>query len=288
MELHTVHTGYFKLDGGAMFGVVPKTLWEKLNPPDANNKCTWAMRCLLVEIEDRKILIDSGIGDRQSDKFFSFYEPHGEPSLSSSLASLGLGPEDITDHVLTHLHFDHCGGSIIRDSAGELQPYFPNATYHVSRPQWNSAKNPNPREKASFLPENIEPMEKAAKLNLVPADEPEKTLFPGFKVRFYDGHTDGLMAPVLDYNGQTVVYTADLLPSRYHYKPPYVMAFDIRPLSTMEEKPSFLAEAEQNDYVLFFEHDPEVACARLSQGDKGIESSATFSLEALKTPADKG
>lgn len=283
MKLHTVHTGYFKLDGGAMFGVVPKTLWEKLNPPDANNKCTWAMRCLLVEIEDRKILIDSGIGDKQSDKFFSFYEPHGELSLSSSLASLGFRPEDITDHVLTHLHFDHCGGSIIRDTAGELQPYFPNATYHISRPQFESAMNPNPREKASFLPENIQPMENAAQLNLIDDDKPEKTLFPGFNVRFYYGHTDGMMIPVLDYGGQRVVYTADLLPSRYHYKPPYVMAFDIRPLDTMAEKPPFLEEAVEQDYILMLEHDPEVACVRLQKGEKGIESRESFALEALQS-----
>lgn len=266
-----------------MFGVVPKTIWQNLNPPDANNMCTWAMRCLLVEIEDRKILIDSGIGNKQSEKFFSFYEPHGQESLSKSLADLGLSPADITDHFLTHLHFDHCGGSIIKDpESGELKPYFPNATYHVSKAQWDSAMNPNFREKASFLPENIEPMEKAANLNLIAPDEDEKTLFPGFKIRFYNGHTDGMMIPFLDYQGQTVVYMADLLPSRYHYKPPYVMAFDIRPLNTMQEKPAFLKEAIEQNYVLFFEHDPEVACVRVQEGKKGPESQSTFKLQDLE------
>lgn len=284
MKLHTVHTGYFKLDGGAMFGVVPKTLWQQLNPPDQNNKCTWAMRCLLVEIEDRKILIDSGIGNKQSEKFFSFYEPHGEESLEKSLEAIGFKPEDITDHVLTHLHFDHCGGSIIQDEeTGDLRPYFPNATYHVSKPQWESAMKPNAREKASFIPENIEPMEKANQLNLIPADEFEKSLFPGFKVRFYNGHTDGMMIPFLDYNGETVVYTADLLPSRFHYKTPYVMAFDIRPLDTLEEKPTFLEEAIENNYVLFFEHDPGVACAHVQSGKKGPETQSTFTVEELAT-----
>lgn len=284
MKLHTVHTGYFKLDGGAMFGVVPKPLWQELNPPDSNNKCTWAMRCLLVEIEDRKILIDSGIGNKQSEKFFSFYEPHGEENLESSLKAIGFQPEDITDHVLTHLHFDHCGGSIVQNpETGDLRPYFPNATYHVSKPQWESAMKPNAREKASFLPENIEPMENANQLNLVPADEFEKSLFPGFKVRFYNGHTDAMMIPFLDYEGQTIVYTADLLPSRFHYKAPYVMAFDIRPLDTLEEKPNFLEEAIEKDYVLFFEHDPAVACARVQSGKKGPESRSTFTLEALES-----
>ena len=284
MKLHTIHTGYFKLDGGAMFGVVPKTLWQQLNPPDGNNKCTWAMRCLLVETGDRKILIDSGIGHKQSEKFFGFYEPHGSDGLTAALEAVGVTPEAITDHVLTHLHFDHCGGSIVKnEETGVLEPLFPNATYHVSKAQWESAMNPNPREKASFLPENIEPMEKAAALNLIPDDEHEKSLFPGFNVRFYYGHTDGMMVPFIDLGDQTLVYTADLLPSRFHYKPPYVMAFDIRPLYTMEEKPAFLQEAIEKDYTLFFEHDPSVACARVKQGKKGPESKQTFELDELKT-----
>lgn len=265
-----------------MFGVVPKTIWQQLNPPDDNNLCTWAMRCLLVEIGDRKILIDNGIGDKQSEKFFSLYQPHGEESLEKSLAHHGFKPEDITDNVLTHLHFDHCGGGIVSNEKGTAyQPYFPNATYHISRPQWDSASNPNPREKASFLPENFQPLENTGQLNIIEADEFEKNLFPGFSVRFYNGHTDGMMVPFLEYNGNKVVYMADLLPSRYHYKTPYVMAFDIRPLDSMEEKPAFLKEAVQNDYVLFFEHDPEVACATLQEGKKGPETQAAFSLEEL-------
>ncbi len=282
MKLYTIHAGYFKLDGGAMFGVVPKTIWQKLNPPDENNLCTWAMRCLLVEIEDRLILIDNGIGNKQGEKFFSLYEPHGEENLENSLAQHGFKPEDITDNVLTHLHFDHCGGGIVWNEAGtDYKPYFPNASYHVSRPQWESAMNPNPREKASFLPENIKPMEEAGQLNLIEADQREKTLFPGFSVRFYDGHTDGMMVPFLDYNNQTLVYMADLLPSRFHYKTPYVMAFDIRPLDTMEEKPAFLQEAIDNQYFLFFEHDPEVACATVQQGKKGPETKEAFALKDM-------
>lgn len=262
-----------------MFGVVPKTIWQNLNPPDENNKCTWAMRCLLVEIEDRKILIDNGIGNKQSDKFFSFYEPHGEQSLEKSLAEHGFKPEDITDNLLTHLHFDHCGGGIVwNDDQTGYKPYFPNATYHVSRPQWESAMNPNPREKASFLKENIVPMQEAGQLNIIEADQQEKEVFPGFSVRFYNGHTNGMMVPFLDYKGRKVVYMADLLPSRYHYKPPFVMAFDIRPLDTMEEKPSFMEEAINQNYTLFFEHDPEVECCRVKKGEKAPETAEVFSV----------
>lgn len=283
MNLYTIHAGYFKLDGGAMFGVVPKTIWQNLNPPDEKNLCTWAMRCLLVEIGDRKILIDSGIGNKQSEKFFSLYEPHGAENLEKSLAEHGLKPEDITDNVLTHLHFDHCGGSLVRNTDGaDYIPYFPNATYHISRPQWESALNPNPREKASFLPENFQPLEGTGQLNIIERDETEKNLFPGFSVRFYDGHTDGMMVPFIDYNGQKIVYMADLLPSRYHYKTPFVMAFDIRPLNTMEEKPGFLKEAIDNNYILFFEHDPDVACVTVQEGKKGPETRETFTLDELK------
>lgn len=262
-----------------MFGVVPKTIWQKLNPPDDKNLCTWAMRCLLVEIGDRKILIDSGIGDKQSEKFFKHYEPHGKENLEGSLAAHGFKPEDVTDHVLTHLHFDHCGGSIVwNKEKTDYQPYFPNATYHVSKPQWESAMNPNPREKASFLKENIEPMQYAKQLSLIEADQAEKELFPGFSVRFYDGHSAGMMVPMLDYNGRKLAYMADLLPSRFHYRTPFVMAFDIRPLNSMEEKPAFLKEAIENDYILYFEHDPEVACVTVQQGDKGPETREAFTL----------
>jgi len=237
------------------------------------------MRCLLVEIGDHKILIDNGIGDKQSEKFFSMYEPHGAETLENSLYEHGFRPEDITDNVLTHLHFDHCGGGIVwNEDKTDYKPYFPNATYHVSRPQWESAMAPNPREKASFLPENIKPIEDCGQLNLIEADETEKALFPGFSVRFFDGHTDGMMVPLLKYEGRTIAFMADLLPSRFHYKAPYVMAFDVRPLHSMEEKPAFLQEAADKGYVLFLEHDPEVACVTVQAGKKGPETKAAFTL----------
>ncbi len=284
MNLYTIHAGYFKLDGGAMFGVVPKTIWKNLNPPDENNLCTWAMRCLLVETGDRKILIDSGIGNKQGDKFFKHYEPHGPENLESSLAAHGFSPDDITDHVLTHLHFDHCGGSIALNQDGtDYEPYFKNATYHVSRPQWESAMAPNPREKASMLKENIVPMQEKGPLNFVEADAQEKELFPGFKVRFVNGHTDGMMIPMIDYHDKTIAYMADLLPSTYHLRTPFVMAFDIRPLDSMQEKPAFLEEAHNNNYTLFFEHDPVTECCTLQEGKKGYEVEKEFKLEAIKT-----
>ncbi len=278
MKLHIIHAGFFKLDGGAMFGVVPKKLWQKLNPPDANNLCTWAMRCLLIETGDRKILIDSGMGEKQSEKFFGHYEPHG-PKLLDSLAEKGFSPEDITDHLLTHLHFDHCGGSVRAKQDGSgYESVFPNATCHVSKGQWESAQNPNPRERASFLKENILPLEENGRLNII---ENEGELLPGINLTFAWGHTDGMIIPLIQYKGRTLAYMADLLPSSQHLPLPFVMAYDIRPLNTMEEKKNFLQKALDENWTLFFEHDPEHECCTLQQGPKYIEVKERFPLSAI-------
>jgi len=278
MNLYPIHSGYFKLDGGAMFGVVPKTLWERFNPPDENNLCTWAMRCLLVEHRNRKILIDSGIGDKQSEKFFSLYQPHGEQTLPGSLQEHGFSPEDITDVIHTHLHFDHCGGAIKYDDNGNLAPTFPNATYWTHKAHWDWANNPNAREKASFLPENIRPMEDNGVLRF--AEEGE--FLPDFELRLAYGHTESMFIPVIHgFKDRTIAYMADLLPSHAHIPVPWVMAFDVRPLNTMDEKQPFLKEAYENNYVLMFEHDKDVECCNLKWTDKGARMNEQFKLDDL-------
>ncbi|MBN2174829.1 MAG: MBL fold metallo-hydrolase [Bacteroidales bacterium] len=278
MDLHIIETGNLKLDGGAMFGVVPKTIWQKVYPADENNLCNWSMRCLLVVDGDRKILIDNGIGDKQDEKFLKHYHLNGEASLENSLADLGLSKDDITDMVLTHLHFDHCGGSIIKVGEDEYQPAFKNARYWISKPQWEWATHPNRREKASFLKENIFPIEESGQLKLV---ETEGELFPNFHVRFYDGHTDGQMLPFINYNGKTIVFVSDLLPSTAHVPLPYVMAFDTKPLVTLKEKESFFKEAIENNYVLFLEHDLYHQCCTIEQTEKGPAVKDTFELAAI-------
>ncbi|MFB6305760.1 MAG: MBL fold metallo-hydrolase [Flavobacteriales bacterium] len=285
MKIKPIHSGFFKLDGGAMFGVVPKTIWSKTNPPDENNLCTWAMRCLLVETGDHKILVDTGLGDKQSEKFFSFVEPHGDYSLEASLKKEGLGFEDITDVFLTHLHFDHCGGAIKwkDEKQEELVPTFPNATYWCNERHWEWATNPNAREKASFLKENILPMKESGQLRFVDRENGFKEeLFPGFSVLFVDGHTESQMLPVLNYNDKTIVYTADLIPSAGHIPLPYVMGFDVRPLHTLEEKEKFLDEAEKNNYILFFEHDPVNECAKVKRTEKGVRLDETFAWKEVE------
>ena len=281
MKFHSIHSGFFKLDGGAMFGVVPKSIWKKLNPPDDNNLCTWALRCLLVEHENRKILIDTGMGNKQSEKFFSYYEPHGEFTLENSLKEKGLLPEDITDVFLTHLHFDHCGGAIKYNEQKELVPAFPNATYWSNQKHWEWATDPNAREKASFLKENILPIQESAKLKFIDTTD-EIELFPGFKIYFVFGHTEAMMIPHIEYKGRTIVYLADLLPSVGHIPLPYVMACDTRPLITLKEKNEFLKRAVDNNYILFFEHDKANECCTLKRSeDNKIVVDQTFNLSNI-------
>ncbi len=279
MELYTIDTELFKLDGGAMFGVVPKSIWQKLNPADENNLCTWAMRCLLIKEGDRLILVDNGIGDKQDKKFLSYYHLHGEADLDKSLAKHGFHKDDITDVFLTHLHFDHCGGSIISQD-GELVPAFKNATYWSNERHWKWATRPNEREKASFLKENILPIEESGRLKFVEV-KPGIRFSDNVTIRFVNGHTDAMMLPQIKYKGRTIVYCADLLPSIGHIPLPYVMAYDMFPLTTLQEKKSFLAEALENDYTLFFEHDPLIECCTLQKTDRGIRAADQFRLEEI-------
>jgi glyoxylase-like metal-dependent hydrolase (beta-lactamase superfamily II) len=279
MELFTVDTGFFKLDGGAMFGVVPKSIWSRTNPSDENNLCPWAMRCLLVSDGNRLVLIDNGIGDKQDARFFSHYYLHGDASLAKSLQQLGVHPTDITDVFLTHLHFDHCGGSVKYGSHGQYELTFPRATYWTNEDHWNWATVPNPREKASFLEENILPLQEHGVLNYL--DLATKSLFPGFDFLTMDGHTDKQMLPKMQYKGHTLVFMADLLPSVGHIPLPYVMGYDTRPLLTLKEKQLFLEEAAQNNYVLFLEHDSVNECCTVKMTEKGVRVDQTFRLDEL-------
>jgi glyoxylase-like metal-dependent hydrolase (beta-lactamase superfamily II) len=276
MELHTIHTGNFKLDGGAMFGVVPKSIWNKLNPADENNLCSWAMRCLLIEDGNRLILVDNGIGNKQDAKFLGHYHLHGDDSLDASLQKLGFHKDNITDVFLTHLHFDHCGGSIVREG-DKLVPAFKNASYWSNLRHWEWATKPNEREKASFLKENILPIEQSGQLKFI---EPLDGIDFGrhMTVRFANGHTDAMMLPQVQYKDRTIIFMADLLPSTGHIPLPYVMAYDMFPLTTLQEKKAFLTEAVEKDYILFFEHDPVNECCTLQMTEKGIRVKETFRL----------
>ncbi len=275
MKLHVINTGLFKLDGGAMFGVVPKKLWNKEYKADKNNLVTWALRCLLVEDGDRRILIDCGLGNKQDDKFFSHYEPHGKDTLESSLADAGFTTDDITDVLLTHLHFDHCGGAVTKKGNGQLVPTFKNATYWSHSLHWKWAADPNDREKASFLEENIAPIEKSGQLKFV-----DKTFFAFDNIDyvFAHGHTEAQIIPLIRYKNKTIAYCADLLPSVGHIPLPWVMGYDIRPMVTLEEKAEFLKDALKEKYVLFFEHDALHECCTLEKTPKGIRAKKTFPL----------
>jgi glyoxylase-like metal-dependent hydrolase (beta-lactamase superfamily II) len=279
MKLYSINAGHFKLDGGAMFGVVPKSMWKKLNPPDENNMCNWAMRCLLIKDEGRLILIDNGMGNKQDEKFFGYYYLNGDDTLEKSLAKYGFSKEDITDVFLTHLHFDHCGGSIER-ADDKLVPAFKNATYWSNESHWQWAVHPNDREKASFLKENIIPIQESGKLKFIETKQGIE-FTKNVNLRFVNGHTESMMLPQIKYKDKTIVYMADLLPSVAHIPIPYVMAYDTRPLETLVEKKSFLTEALEKEFVLFFEHDPEIECCSLEQTIKGIRSKETFKLESL-------
>jgi glyoxylase-like metal-dependent hydrolase (beta-lactamase superfamily II) len=286
MKLYTINTGFFKLDGGAMFGVVPKSIWNKINPADENNMCSWALRCLLIEDGNRLILVDNGMGDKQDAKFFGHYYLHGDDTLDKSLAKHGFNKNDITDVFLTHLHFDHCGGSIIREG-DKLIPAFKKATYWSNKEHWDWAVRPNDREKASFLKENILPIQESGQLKFIePAGSGEnklgKTFFAeGIAVRFANGHTQAMMLPQLKYKDKIIVFMADLLPSAGHIPLPYVMAYDMFPLTTLQEKQFFLKEAVENKYVLFFEHDPQNECCDLQMTEKGIRPKNYFKLEEI-------
>jgi glyoxylase-like metal-dependent hydrolase (beta-lactamase superfamily II) len=296
MKLYSINTGYFKLDGGAMFGVVPKVIWNELNPADENNLCSWALRCLLIEDGNRLILVDNGMGDKQEAKFLRHYYLHGDDTLDKSLTKYGFHPDDITDVFLTHLHFDHCGGSIKREG-DKLVPAFKNATYWSNKQHWNWATNPNDREKASFLKENILPIEESGQLKFVDSipmtdDSTRATIVPetlpavdwelaSTKIRFVNGHTNSMMLPQIKYKDKTIVYMADLLPSEGHIPIPYVMAYDMFPLTTLNEKKSFLKEAVENDYILFFEHDPLHECCNLKQTERGVRPNNFFKLEEV-------
>ena len=275
MNLHVINTGFFKLDGGAMFGVVPKSIWQKLNPPDEKNLCSWAMRCLLIEDGNRLILIDNGIGDKQDPKFMGHYYLHGDDSMQKSLKSAGFSPDDVTDVFLTHLHFDHCGGGVRLDS-GKLALTFKNATYWSNADHWQWATQPNAREKASFLKENILPMQESGHLKFV--DPSQHSPFPQFDIFYTSGHTEKMMVPMVKYKGKTICFMADLLPSTGHIPLPYVMAYETRPLLTLEEKAKFLTMAVEKNFVLFFEHDPINECCTLKASEKGAILDKTFRL----------
>jgi glyoxylase-like metal-dependent hydrolase (beta-lactamase superfamily II) len=283
MKLHTIETGTFKLDGGAMFGVVPKTLWSKTNPADENNLCTWSMRCLLVEDGDRLILIDTGIGDKQSEKFFSHYHLADTTTLEQSLNSKGFGLDEITDVFLTHLHFDHCGGAVKwnKDSS-QLETVFKNATYWSTENHWKWATEPNAREKASFLTENILPMQESGQLKFVQrSGDYTKHVFNNFDVLFVDGHTESMMIPHIHYKDKTLVFMADLLPSTGHIPLPYVMGYDTRPLLTLNEKGKFLEDAVTKEFVLFLEHDSVNECCTLQQTEKGVRLKDTDTFTGI-------
>ena len=301
MKLYTINTGYFKLDGGAMFGVVPKSIWNKIDAADENNMCSWALRCLLIEDGNRVILVDNGMGDKQDAKFFSYYYLHGDDTLDKSLHKYGFNRDDITDVFLTHLHFDHCGGSIVRQGE-KLVPAFKNATYWSNERHWETATKPNEREKASFLKENILPMKESGQLKFVEHWYDQKikntkaegfvafvgatsltsvTFSENISACFVNGHTEAMMLPQIKYKDKTVVFTADLLPSQGHIPIPYIMAYDMQPLVTLNEKKTFLNEALENDYVLFFEHDPQYECCTLQQTERGIRPKHFFKLEEI-------
>ena len=288
MQLYSINTGFFKLDGGAMFGVVPKSIWNKVNPADENNLCSWALRCLLIEDGNRLILVDNGNGDKQDAKFFSHYHLHRDDTLDKSLAKYGFHRDDITDVILTHLHFDHCGGTIRRDG-DRLVLNFKNATVWSNEEHWQWATHPNDREKASFLKENILPIQENGQLKFIPIPNRENPLrqlgsanfTDSISIRIADGHTRAMMLPQIQYKDRTIVFMADLLPSQGHIPLPYVMGYDMFPMTTLDEKKSFLEEAVDNNYILFFEHDPKVECCTLQRTEKGVRPKDFFSLDSL-------
>lgn len=279
MKIYTIDTGFFKLDGGAMFGVVPKSIWSKLQPPDQNNLCTWAMRCLLIEDGNRLILVDNGIGNKQSEKFFGFYDLHGSDTLDKSLQKLGFSADDITDNILTHLHFDHVGGSIVwnKDRTG-FEPAFKNAKFWSHSFHWYHANHPNPREKASFLKENILPIQETGHLYMV--DE-QPLDAPSVSWETSSGHTESMLVLRIKYKDYTLVYPSDLIPSIHHIPVNYSMGYDMAPLQIMKEKQRLLQEVVKNGEILVFEHDPLNEACTVIQNEKGFKPGEVFRLSDL-------
>ena len=282
MKLYPIEAGNFKLDGGAMFGVVPKTIWQKTNPADSNNLIDIAARCLLIEDNNRLILIDTGMGDKQSDKFFSYYHLWGDDSIEKSLKKHGFSKDDVTDVFMTHLHFDHCGGSVAWNKDKTLlEPAFKNAKYWTNDLHWQWATEPNPREKASFLKENILPMQEAGQLHFVKRNENAllKNSELGFDIFFADGHTEKQMIPMIHFNGKTICFMADLLPTLGHIPVPYVTGYDTRPLLSMPEKEWFMNEAAEKGYYLFLEHDAHNPIITVEKTEKGVRLKEIFQLQ---------
>ena len=284
MQIYPIETGNFKLDGGAMFGVVPKVIWQKTNPADINNLIDMSLRCMLIEDGNRLILIDTGTGRKQSDKFFGYYFPFGDFDLDSSLKKHGFHRDDITDVFLTHLHFDHCGGCIQWNKLGTgYEPAFKNAKFWSNKKHWSWATNPNPREKASFLKENIHPIEASGQLNFI--DVPQDDLLVesplGFDIFFADGHTEKQMIPQIQYQDKTLVFMADLLPTVGHIPLPYIMGYDVRPLMTMDEKAKFLNTAADQGYYLFLEHDAKNEICTVKHTEKGVRLDQTFQFDEI-------
>jgi glyoxylase-like metal-dependent hydrolase (beta-lactamase superfamily II) len=269
MKVISIETGHFKLDGGAMFGVIPKTIWQKMIPADDQNLCSWTMRCLLVDTGKKVILIDTGLGDKQDERFFSHYFLHGEATLLTSIANAGYTVAEITDVLITHFHFDHVGGAISKSPEGRLYPTFPNAKYWTTKRHYDWAFTPNARERASFLKENFVPLLDAGVLHFIPEEEGYEW-DDNIKIRISYGHTESMMLPEIRVNDQvTIIYAADLIPSSHHVGLPYIMGYDIRPLVTLEEKTSFLAEVASKGYYLFMEHDKDSECITIKMDDKG-------------------
>ena len=280
MKIYPIETGNFKLDGGAMFGVVPKSIWQKTNPADSNNLIEMSMRCLLIEEGNRLILIDTGLGNKQSNKFFSHYALYGDFSLDASLKKLGFHKDDITDVFLTHLHFDHCGGVIEKDKNGLLIPAFKNAKVWSNDKHWKWATEPNAREKASFLSENILPIQENGQLNFIHRNAKDQM---GFDVLFIDGHTEKQMLPIIQYQGKTIVFMADLLPTVGHIPLPYVMGYDTRPLLTIKEKAAFLNQAADHQFYLFLEHDATNQICTVHHTEKGVRLNTSHPFSELFT-----
>lgn len=283
MNLYPIIAGNFKLDGGAMFGVVPKSLWQKTNPSDSNNLIDLTARCMLIESGSRLILVDAGMGDKQSEKFFSYYKPWGDDSLIRSINNAGFSIDEITDVFLTHLHFDHCGGATVLNNNNVSVPLFKNAKYWSNKNHWDWATGPNSREKASFLNENLIPIEESGQLCFLDVKSPGFNHYDelGFDVLFVDGHTEKQMIPKVSYSGKEVVFMADLLPTAGHIPLPYIMGYDVRPLTTLEEKRSFLNLAVKEEYCLFMEHDAHNEIITLKETEKGVRFGGSLSLKDL-------